>query len=178
MTSTDRILGMYLHLARASQLRRQPMVHDRMLVLAGVTAAEMGLSDISAECRERVLAHNHQHLLRDWPTMDAALADARFQSYVRQLRRRYSPEKAEHLLQSLGVEWVNERAAYYTDQEYATALLAATPQAPPNARNVAQRGRDDLADPALQSRRRFWILVALVVCGVLTVALWVWFRGR
>jgi hypothetical protein len=178
MTSTDRILGMYLHLARASQLRRQPMVHDRMLVLAGVTAAEMGLSDISAECRERVLLHNHQHLLRDWPTMDAALADARFQSYVKQLRRRYSPEKAEHLLQSLGVEWVNERAAYYTDQEYATALLAATPQAPPTPQSVAVRDPDDLAGPALQLRRMLGIVVSLVVCGAITAILWFWSRGR
>jgi hypothetical protein len=180
MTSTDRVLGMYLHLARASQLRRQPMVHDRMLVLAGVAAAEMGLADVAAECRQRVLAHNHQHLLRDWPTLDAALADERFQAYVRQLRRRYSPEKAEHLLQSLGVEWVNERAAYYTDQEYATALLAGTPQAPPAPPSLQTRDLDDLEDsraPAAPWRRVLAMILAMVICAALMVALWLWSRG-
>ena len=171
MTSSDRILGMYLHLARASQLRRQPMVHDRMLVLAGVTAAEMGLGDISAECRDRVLAHNQQHLLRDWPTMDAALADERFQSYVRQLRRRYSPEKAEHLLESLGVEWTNERATYYTDREYATALLAATPESPP-ASVPRPTGETVIAAPAW--RRHLGWAVLLVAGGLLAAGAWFW----
>ena len=88
MNSTDRILGMYLHLARASHLRRQPLVRDRMLVLAGATAAEMGLSGVAAECRSRVLAHNPQHMLSNRPTMAAALEDERFQAHLNQLRRR------------------------------------------------------------------------------------------
>jgi hypothetical protein len=178
MPSTDRVLGMYLHLARASQLRRQPMVHDRMLVLAGVTAAEMGLAGVSAKCRERVLAHNHQHLLRDWPTMDAALEDSRFQTFVRQLRRRYSPEKAEHLLQSLGVEWVNERAAYYTDEEYATALLAATPQTPPPSGKPASGSQETPnAQPPLW-RKALAIVVATALCGGMAILLWMWTRAN
>lgn len=175
MTSRDRILGMYLHLARASQLRRQPLVHDKMLVLAGVTAAEMGLEDISAECRERVLAHNQQHLLREWPTMDAALADERFQSYIRQLRRRYSPEKAEHLLESLGVEWTNERATYYTDQEYASALLAATPGSPPQG---APRPASETTAAATPLLRRFAWLTLLSLWCLLAVAAWFWWQSR
>lgn len=171
MTSSDRILGMYLHLARASHLRRQPLVRDKMLVLAGVTAAEMGLNDISAECRGRVLSHNHQHLLRDWPTMDAALADERFQSYVRQLRRRYTPEKAEHLLDSLGVEWSNERATYYTDWEYATALLAATPESPPTS--VPPPAGDSAVAAPIWLRRFKWAAL-LVACCLLAGGLWYW----
>jgi len=178
MTSTDRTLGMYLHLARASQLRRQPLVHDRMLVLAGVAAAEMGLSEISAECRSRVLAHNHQHLIGNWPTLDLALEDDRFQAYIRQLRRRYSPEKAEHLLQSLGVEWVNERAAYYTDQEYATALLAATPATPPGNRAPATDTLDDLSSRTWPTRWLLAIVAALVVCGAIAAVVWLGFLGR
>ncbi len=157
MTPTDRILGMYLHLARASQLRRQPLVRDRMLVLAGVTAAEMGLQDISAECRQRVLTHNSQHLLRDWPTVQAALADQRFQTYVQRLQRRFSPEKAEHMLDALGVEWVNERAAYYTDQEYAAALLAGTPAVSPDpAANLDDADADALPAGWLAKTVAWW----------------------
>ena len=33
MRRPDQLLGMYLHLARASQMRRQPMVRDKLLVL-------------------------------------------------------------------------------------------------------------------------------------------------
>lgn len=173
MTSSDRILGMYLHLARASQLRRQPLVHDKMLVLAGVVASEMGLEDISAECRGRVLAHNQQHLVGDWPTMDAALADERFQSYVRQLRRRYSPEKAEHLLESLGVEWTNERATYYTDREYATALLAATPESPPI--RAARPASETTAVAPAWARKSAWTTL-LLIAGLSAAAAWFWWQ--
>src|SRR5260221_10378040 len=121
MPEADRMLGMYLHLARASQSRRQPMIRDKLLVLAGVQAEEMGLEQISALCRHRILAHNAQHLVRQWPTFDVALADEHFQSYLKQLKRRYSPEKIEHILHSLGIELGRERDAYFSDVEYAAA---------------------------------------------------------
>jgi hypothetical protein len=171
MPAADRLLGMYLHLARASMLRRQPLVRDRMLVLAGATAAEMGLPAVSATCRQRVLEHNGQHMLREWTTLDEALDDERFQNYLRGLRRRYSPEKAEHMLQTLGVEWVNERAAYYTDEEYATALLAATPAAvPPAALGDVSSGRPWTPSP----RRWLWAVMWLVALGA--AAAWFWLR--
>ena len=34
--------------------------------------------------------------------------------------------KAEQLMQSLRIEWESERAAYYSDEEYAAALLGLT----------------------------------------------------
>ena len=119
---------MYLHLARASNLRRQPMVRDKLLVLAGVHAQEMGLEQISALCRHRILGNNAQHLVRQWPTLTAALADERFQSYLKQLKRRYSGEKIEHMLDSLGIELGREREAYFSDVEYAAALLDTKPE--------------------------------------------------
>lgn len=118
---------MYLHLARASHMRRQPMVRDKLLVLAGVQAEQMGLDEISALCRHKILAHNAQHLVRGWPTLTAALADEKFQSYLKQLRRRYSAEKTEHILHSLGIELGREREAYFNDLEYAAALLDTRP---------------------------------------------------
>jgi hypothetical protein len=128
MPDTDRTLGMYLHLARASHVRRQAMVRDKLLVLAGVQAQEMGLKTVAADCRTKILAHNGHHLLRQWPTLDSALADEHFLAYLKQLKRRYSPEKIEHMLASLGIELGREREAYFSDLEYATALLEAVPQ--------------------------------------------------
>jgi len=125
MPEANQTLGMYLHLAQASARRGQPMVRVKLLVLAGVQAQQMGLEEIAALCRHRVLAHNAQHLIRRWPSFEEALDDDQFLSYLKQLRRRYSSEKIEHMLQSLGIEMGRERQAYFSDSEYAAALLDA-----------------------------------------------------
>ncbi len=129
MLEPHRLLGVYLHLARASEMRLQPMVRDKLLVLAGVQAEAMGLAPISALCRHKVLAHNRRHMLRDWPTLEVALDDERFQTYLKQLTRRYSKEKVEHMLDSLGIELGRERELYANDLEYAAALLNTRPDA-------------------------------------------------
>ena len=123
MADADRLLGMYLHLARASKMRQQPLVRAKLLVLAGVQAEEMGLDDISALCRHRVLSQNPRHLVRRWPTLQEALTTEPFQTHLKQLRRRYSREKVEYMLHSLGIEMGQEREAYFSDSEYAAALL-------------------------------------------------------
>ncbi len=82
-----------------------------------------------AYCRKLVLEHNPQHLIRRWPTMQQALLDEEFLCFLRQLRRRYPQEKAEQLLQSLDIDAENERRAYYSDYEYAAALLGTTTEA-------------------------------------------------
>jgi hypothetical protein len=127
MAEADRMLAMYLHLARASHARREPMVRDKLLVLAGVQAEQMGLEPISADCRHKILAHNARHIVSHWPTMAEALADDHFHTYLKQLKRRYSPEKIEHMLSSLGIELAREREAYFSDLEYAMALADAIP---------------------------------------------------
>jgi hypothetical protein len=129
MAEPHRLLGVYLHLARASELRLQPMVRDKLLVLAGVQAESMGLAPIAALCRHKVLAHNGRHMLRRWPTLEVALDDERFQIYLKQLLRRYSNEKAEHMLHSLGIELGRERDLYANDLEYAAALIDTQPGA-------------------------------------------------
>jgi hypothetical protein len=127
MPAPDRTLGIYLHLSRASHLRQQPMVRDKLLVLAGVQSEEMGLEQISALCRHKILVHNSRHLVGQWPTFASALNDEQFQSYLKQLRRRYSAEKSEHMLDALGIELGRERDAYFSDLEYAAALLDTKP---------------------------------------------------
>jgi hypothetical protein len=124
MTTPGEHLGMYLHLARAAELRRQPLVRDRLLLLAGVIAAQIpGLAPIAACCRARILEHNPGHMLSRWPTMGAGLAEEELATLVTQLARRYGPEQAEQLLMQLGIERGSERAAYFSDGEYAAALM-------------------------------------------------------
>lgn len=117
------LLATYLHLARAAALRRQPLVRDRVLLLAGVIAAQIDLSPIAAACREQILAHNPGHLLSRWPTIEEALEHEDLQALVNQLSTRYGPEHVEHRVTQLGIERGGERAAYSSDGEYAAALL-------------------------------------------------------
>jgi hypothetical protein len=117
------LLGLYLHLAAASQKRGQPQVRDRFLVIAGTIAARMELAGIDVHCRQIVLAHNPQHLIRRWPTFAAALGDSDFLHFLKQLQRRYPQEKAEQLLAGLGIDMAAERETFASDEEYATALL-------------------------------------------------------
>jgi hypothetical protein len=87
-------------------------------------ASEMpGLAPIAAACRETILAHNPGHMLSRWPTLTEGLRDPELQSLVAQLARRYGPEQAEQLLVQLGIERGAERSAYFSDGEYAAALL-------------------------------------------------------
>lgn len=117
------LLGLYLHLARASERRNRPHVRDRMLVLAGTIAARMELTAVAGYCRRQVLAHNPGHLVGRYSDLATALEDSDFLHLLRQLQRNYPQEKAEQLLESLGIQQASERDAYFTDEEYAAAIL-------------------------------------------------------
>jgi hypothetical protein len=126
MDSPVDLLGIYLHLARTAAQRKRPLVRDRLLVLAAAIAADLELPTIAACCRARVLEHNPGHMLARWETVAEASDHEDFMALRRQLVRKYSPERAEQLVQSLRIEWQRERAAYYNDEEYAAALLGLT----------------------------------------------------
>lgn len=128
MTTPVELLGIYLHLARASAQRRRPSVCDRFLVLAACVAQRIGLSRIAETCRQRVLAHNPHHLIGHWPSVADALEDPDFLVFLRRLQRRYPLERAERLLENLGICYERERAVYYSDEEYAAALLGIPPE--------------------------------------------------
>ena len=123
MTDRVELLGIYLHLARASELRRRPLVRDRLLILGSAVAASEGLVRVAAYCRHRVLEHNPRHLLQRWPTVGEAMLDSDFACLLGQLQRRYPPEKAEHMLDNLGIDTARERESYFSDEEYAAAIL-------------------------------------------------------
>lgn len=128
MSRPVHILSVYLHLAAASQRRRRPHARDRLLLIAGSAAARMGLELVAANCRHQILEHNPKHLIRRWETVGEALQHEEFLCLLKQLQRRYPQEKAERMLQTLNIELGNERAAYYTDLEYAAALMGTTPE--------------------------------------------------
>lgn len=121
------LLGLYLHLAQVSKKRQRPFVRDRLLLLAGVTAVNAGLSTIAACCRDEILQNNPQHMIRRWVSMEDALADLNFRQLVQQNLRRYPLEKAEQMLTSLGIDMSHESESYYSEYEYAAALLGTTP---------------------------------------------------
>lgn len=126
MSDTVDTLAVYLHLARASGLRRRPQVRDRLLVLAAVAAAKSGLPRIAAHCREDVLRSNPRHLVRRWNTVADALRDPDFQHFLNHLEKRYSLEAADRMMQNLAIDRARERETYYSDEEYAAALLGSS----------------------------------------------------
>jgi hypothetical protein len=88
----------------------------------------MDLHSVAAFCRHAVLEHNPAHMVRRWSTLAEALDDEDFLHFLKQLWRRYPPEKAERMLDSLGIDMARERETYYSDDEYAAALLGTTPE--------------------------------------------------
>lgn len=127
MSGSDSPLGLYLHLALASERKRQMLDRDKLLVLAGVYAAAAGIHPVAALCRHKVLEHNRHHLIGHWPTVQSALEDEDFHMFIKQLDRRYPREKAELLLDELGIDLANERDTYLNEYEYAADLLGTTP---------------------------------------------------
>ncbi|HTN76327.1 MAG TPA: hypothetical protein VL096_13810, partial [Pirellulaceae bacterium] len=104
-------LGIYLHLAKASQQRVRPHVRDRLLVIAATLAEQLSLSRVAAHCRQLVLEHNPQHLIGHYSTVAEALSDSDFLHLLKQLLRRFPLEEAERMLDSLGVDLGREWAA-------------------------------------------------------------------
>ncbi len=119
-------LFVYLALAQASGRRQRPFVRDRLLALAGAIAAELQLEPIAAYCRHLVLLHNPGHQMRRWPTVEEAVDHLDFLHLLVSIERRYPIERAESLLERLGLRPQQDRADYASDEEYAASLLDTT----------------------------------------------------
>jgi hypothetical protein len=123
MTPPIDLLASYLRLAQAAKRRGQPLVRDRVLLLAGVIAAQIDLAPIAGACRELILAHNPRHLVGRWPTISAALVEEDFQTLVNQLSTRYGPERVEGMVERLEIDQSSDRAVFASDGEFAASLL-------------------------------------------------------
>lgn len=123
MAASTELLGIYLHLAQASHRRQRPHVRDRLLVLAAVVASRSELPRIAAYCRKLILEHNPRHMVGNWPSVGIALGQDDFLHFLKHLERRFPRETAERMLGTLDIEMGRERETYFSDEEYAAALL-------------------------------------------------------
>jgi hypothetical protein len=121
--SAQDILSVYLLVARISQRRRKAMVRDRLLLLAGSAALELGLWDVADLCRQKILDHNPGHLVRRFASLRQAAGDADYEALVAQLRRKYPFERVEFFLSRVRPDWASERARYASDEAFAKAML-------------------------------------------------------
>ena len=126
MDSNIKLLGLYLHLAKAAGIRQQLHVQDKLLIIAGIIAVRLELLTVAACCRHEVLSHNKQHLIGRWQDLSTALPEDDFDSFLKQLQRRFPQEKAEQMLVTLGIEMGHEWETYYSAEEYAASLLGTT----------------------------------------------------
>lgn len=123
MKNASHQLGVYLHLAQASFRRQRPLVRDRLFVLASAVALQLRIPKLAFYCRAQILKNNPQHLIGHWQSVEEALLDDDFLALLKRLRFKYPVERAEQLLDSLGIDMTNERETYYSDEEWAAAIL-------------------------------------------------------
>ena len=124
MSTGDKALVVYIELARAARLRNRPWDRDKLLLLAAAAAAERGRHTIASLCKSEILAHNAGHLVGQYGKLADALNDERFSRYLAQLRRRYTPERCEHMLASLAIDPDERRSKFADLDEYAAAALS------------------------------------------------------
>lgn len=104
MRDHEQAMLAYATLAHLAEQKQQLGGRGRFLILAGAAACRAGWPEVAARCRDLVLEHNPQHLMRGHATFADALRSPDFQPYLRQLERLCGYERAEHLLDELGMQ--------------------------------------------------------------------------
>jgi hypothetical protein len=161
-----------------------------LLVLGGVVASELGWDEIALACRQQVLRHNPRHLVRRWPTLSAALETERFRIYRDQLRRKYSPEKAEHMLDALGIavddgpkkgQSAQTRAMWLLDSLSDSASSAAGSRDPGSSRRTAHERRTSAPGATVSGEiavpAPWWPFWAGLAAWVIVAAVWLVVRA-
>lgn len=121
-------LIVYLRVAQAFKNRLRMSDRDRALVLAGISATSLQMTSIADFCRQLILQHNHGHMLRKYPSFAAALEDADFEVFLKQVRRKLTPEQAEAQIITLGYECDVLPSDYTTKTQYAAAVMGVDAQ--------------------------------------------------
>jgi len=124
MQDHDAAMLAFVKLAGLSQDRQQLGPRDKFLVLAASAACRGGWTQVAERCRDLVLAHNAVHLLHKFPSFVESQEAEEFQTYLKQVERFCSYEKAEHLLaqQELTPD-LPRISAKLTPGDYALLLL-------------------------------------------------------
>ncbi len=94
----------YLRLANVSQQKHQLLGRDKLLVLGAASACRAGWPDVAERCRRLILDHNPAHLIGNFPTVADALRSADFAPLLKQHERLCGYERAEFLVNDLGLE--------------------------------------------------------------------------
>jgi hypothetical protein len=94
----------YVRLAEVSERRHQLIGRDKLLVLAAAAACRAGWIDVGDRCRQLVLEHNPAHLIGTFPGAADAMRSPDFAPLVNQLERMCGYERAEFLLDELGLD--------------------------------------------------------------------------
>jgi hypothetical protein len=94
----------YIRLAEVSQQKGQPLGRDKLLVLAAAAACRAGWPEVAERCRRLVLEHNPAHLIGNFPSVADALRSDDFSPLVKQHERLCGYERAEFLVNELGLE--------------------------------------------------------------------------
>lgn len=111
----ERMLDLYLHLARIAESQRRPTQRDQFLALAAGIAYKAGFPNYAEHCRTRLLLHNPDHMYKNFRSMKYALRAEDVRQYLRQLLRIYPVEKADYLLDKF------RAAGYVGDHGYGLA---------------------------------------------------------
>lgn len=102
MANPDLALSAYLRLAAISHERGQWLPRNKFLVLAGDAACREGLLTVAEHCRAVVVSNSPSHIVGRYESFPTALKSTEFQTYLKQLKKFCSVERAEHLLAGQG----------------------------------------------------------------------------
>ena len=116
-------LILYLRVAQAFKDRLQMSDRDRALVMAGTCASVLQMKSIANFCRKLVLKNNQGHMLRKYETFAQALEDSDFGVFVKQVRKKLSPESAQVSLQTMEYHCEVLPTDYETKLEFAAAVM-------------------------------------------------------
>jgi hypothetical protein len=117
----------YIRLADVSERKRQQIGRDRLLVLAAAAACRAGWPDVAETCRNLVLKHNPAHLIANFATVSDALRSADFLPLLKQHERLCGYERAEFLVDDLGLESLSAKEGNKTAGQLALDLLSSLP---------------------------------------------------
>ncbi len=120
-------LVLYLRLAQAYEKHLQMPDRDRALVLAGSCAGLLKLRAVASFCRQLILQNNQGHMVRRWPTFEAALEDEDFHVFLKQLARRLSVERAEAALREFQFDCDVRREDYPSEHDFVAAVMGVDP---------------------------------------------------
>ena len=103
MPDPEHAMLAYAQLADLSRRKQQQPGQEKFLILTAIAALRAGWPEVADRSREAVLHHNPQHILGQYESMAGALRDPDFTPFLRRMERFCPYEKAETLLEGLGL---------------------------------------------------------------------------